>query len=343
MYADPTGHAAVDVDGNTKYSAIQAEKKKAADEAAMKKAAEAQKKEAEKKKKEAEKKVAKDKLLSPSAAMNSTKKSDEVKKSNPVIVQGTGKGNETIQSDPYVEIRAQAEKDASDRLSGLMGNLHSGFWIGGYYILAEETWAKFALQDLKGTIDEYEAKDQLNLAIIPATIIESYQEISELSNGIPFPHPALQLLPLASGTVGLSALSFMDYSNTDPSASGFVGAWKGSLAEKRDIANSFVKFSYVMNSDYKFLMIGPDGRKDFLSDLKDTKTQIQKMNFNRYKSSQENDIYKAAYLKYIDKIIDMNTNFGTSRDRLIDDFEKIKNGITDNDVDRICNLFGIAK
>jgi hypothetical protein len=88
MYADPTGHAAVDVDGNTKYSAIQAEKKKA----------------------EAKKKAAKDKLLSPSAAMNSTKKSDEVKKSNHVIVQGTWNPTST----GFMEAEAKISTKQSD-------------------------------------------------------------------------------------------------------------------------------------------------------------------------------------------------------------------------------------
>ncbi len=197
-----------------------------------------------------------------------------------------------------------------------------GFWHGGGYFLVEDTYAYGLYNNLKNEVHGYKFRTSaLEASIVPATIYEAYGTVKEQCG----PMPPMYTL---AATAYVSIFSFLDIDDGTPSlsASDILKELKEKQKESKSVATALAKFNYVMNSDYRYLMLGFEGRGEFKDKLAILNENMNKSDYNIFKNSKDNEAYKTALISYIDNIYNMNVNFSTNNTVL----QKILNNVANN-------------
>ena len=214
-------------------------------------------------------------------------------------------------------IEAQKQIDAI-----LSQYYYAGFWHGGGYFLVEDTYAYGLYNNLKSEVHGYKFRSSaLEASIVPATIYEAYGTVKEQCG----PMPPMYTL---AATAYVSIFSFLDIDDGTPSlsASDILKEIKEKQKESKSVATALAKFNYVMNSDYRYLMLGFEGRGEFIDKLAILNENMNKSDYNIFKNSKDNEAYKTALISYIDNIYNMNVNFSTNNTVL----QKILNNVANN-------------
>lgn len=85
-----------------------------------------------------------------------------------------------------------------------------------------------------------------------------------------------------------------------------------------------------MNSDYRYLMLSGYGSYDLCRELIVLTDYTEQVNiFQPYSTSEENAIYKATKLDYIDKIYSMNINYESENDSLRLKLDEVANAVSE--------------
>lgn len=240
------------------------------------------------------------------------------------------KDGPTIGPDPFSAIRKQAIADVTQMLDPILAEYHCGFWHGGGYFLAEDSYPYWLLRRLKDEVSSYKFfTSALDAAIVPASIYDAYEFIQEMGGAPPqYMIPVLAVISLAKMSDNFFGTHLADDGN--PDASGTLKAFKEWFEETKGVATALVKFNYVMGTDYRYLMLGFEGRGVFLEQLEKLKDRIQNQNITSY-SGAEKEAYKAAMIDYINKIYNMNKNFSSSNAILIEKLEELAKSVTNID------------
>ena len=212
--------------------------------------------------------------------------------------------------------------EAQKQIDAILAQYHIGFWHGGGYFLVEDTYAYGLYNNLKNEVNGYKFRTSaLEASIIPATIYDAYGEVQEKCG----PMPPMYTL---AATAYFSIFGFLDIDDGTPSigTSDILDKIMEKQKESKSVATALAKFNYVMNSDYRYLMLGFEGRGEFKDKLAILNENMNKSDYNIFKNSKDNEAYKTALISYIDNIYNMNVNFSTNNTVL----QKILNNVANN-------------
>ncbi|MDD4048763.1 MAG: hypothetical protein PHI90_08110 [Clostridia bacterium] len=231
----------------------------------------------------------------------------------------------TIGPEPYIQIRKDALNDTREELDQMLMMKDYGIIHAGNYYIAEDSCGYFYYEYLKHTMRIYKGRtSSLEGAIIPATIYDAYKDTNEY--GGPMPVPAT-----IAATAVISILKFAGIDDGMLGCSDAVQILKEEMKKSKDVAIALGKFNYVMNSDYRYLMIGYDGRSEFKKKINDRMMEIEQYDYQLYDTDVENAIYKETRLEYLDSIYKMNEDFDVSNQRLKDKMEEIETSVSEAD------------
>jgi len=228
----------------------------------------------------------------------------------------------TIGPDQYAAIKDVAALDAKEMLDQILTKLSYGIWHNGYYFIAEDSYAYISYEYLKMEMQNYKF---VNSAIVPASIIDSYNTVKSYG---PMPAPAT-----IAATAVFTVAKLLGYDNGMPDYSTAITIVREN--QSMGVAIALAKFNYVMNSDYRYLMVGFEGRSDFLDRLNLLSDQIQQSDYNIYSTSEDNAAYQAALLDYINNISDMNNNFDITNEMLKAQLQAVEDAVTQIDAETI--------
>lgn len=107
------------------------------------------------------------------------------------------------------------------------------------------------------------------------------------------------------------------------------------LFESPDALVAMSQFEYIMNTDYRYLMLGFVGRKDFLKEAETLRESISEAVITKFDSSISNNYYQNKMLEYIDHIIYMNENDNIYGKSMYKDLRSIKDSIDKDEARRI--------
>ncbi|MHB8065615.1 MAG: hypothetical protein ACYDG2_23855, partial [Ruminiclostridium sp.] len=249
----------------------------------------------------------------------------------------SGKGNINyningvkVSADIYNKAKTEAQK----KIEEILAQKHYGFWHGGGYFLVEDSYPNWLYNDLKTEVQRYKIlSSALEDGYIAATIYEAYNTAREQYG----PMPPLYTL---AATAYISIFDFAGLDDGTPSygTSDAIEDLQGWVNEFKSVAASLAKFNYVMNSDYKYLMLGFEGRGEFKEQLNKLEGNMNKSDYNIFKSSQDNEAYKTAIISYVDKIYNMNENFTTNNAILKNILKNVANNVSQIDAVTINNM-----
>lgn len=114
-----------------------------------------------------------------------------------------------------------------------------------------------------------------------------------------------------------------------PGTATFIEKLLGKNQKSTGVAIALAKFNYVMGSDYRHLMISGFSSEAMVKRLNTLKEDVQKREFIRYGTSEENTLYKTTIIDYIDRIINMNLNFEFENTMLRYKLNEVGNEVTE--------------
>lgn len=219
--------------------------------------------------------------------------------------------------------------EAQKQIDGTLAKYYNyGLWHNGGYFLVEDTYANQLYKNLKNEITTLQSKKNvLQAALVPASIVEAFKD-AKTEYGIAQPEA---LCVAAAYILILDAIGFQG-PESPQSIKDNLELLKKFTNKYRGVATAKEKLNYVMNSDYKYLMLCPDGRGEFTKQLSILNEQIEKRSFIKYNNSSDNEAYKTAMKYYVNKIYNMNDNFKTSNSVLNKILERIANNVSAVDV-----------
>ncbi len=229
------------------------------------------------------------------------------------------------------EIYDQAKADAQKQIEKILAQYYYGFWHNGGYFFVEDSYAYYWYEQLKIAVHGYRYKTStLEAALIPVSIWEGYKEAT-VQYGIINP-----ILAFGAG-VYLTILDKIGLKGPESPQSlkdniELIKEWQ---EQTKDVATTLAKYNYIMGSDYKYLMLGSEGRDEFKDQLNKLNEQVQDRDVFRYSSEEDKKAYKIAMTSYINKIYNMNDNFKTYNKALKDTLEVIEDSVTQVEAEEI--------
>lgn len=236
----------------------------------------------------------------------------------------------TINNEPELaRVNAIAITDAKTYLDQiLMTYQYYNFWKGGGYYIVEDSYAYEYYKKMQYEIDWLRFKSQtFDYATIFTKAYEAYKEASEYLG----PDPLVNSI----GATYILALDLFYGDDGMPGASDVLENIGDKLLDSPDAVAAISQFEYIMNTDYRYLMYGSVGQKDFLKDAGKLRDKIENETFYAFKSDLENKYYKNTMLDYIDHIIYMNENDSIYVKSMNIDLRSIKESIDKDELWRI--------
>lgn len=186
-------------------------------------------------------------------------------------------------------------------------------WPEGSHTIGNESIAKYLYMSYENEIGRLNGITGLfNVGDLAMDIKETYEEIVMSTGGEPYS-------TIGGTVVGTIMKQLWD---EDPRGLDSIPEYSGisGYFEKR-IGAALEKYEYVENTEYKYLIVSSNTRKEFVKQVQYVRGQVAVQDINMFEDSGSNGLYKRTMLNYLDDVINMNNNFNKSKNAL---FEKLK-------------------